>query len=341
MSAARGVMRFVGGKLSKNENAVTLVTPTGTLGIRGGVFLMDLLADGHLDVMFLYGKALTITGNNGVSQTITRPGFAVTIAGPGAVPTPPAPAPPGALGKFLASLGGHVGSTAGARTAPSDSTVAQSGIGSTISGNFTASVQAANQNQPPSAQAQPVNVSSVQSNQQVNTVQSQPQTTTTNTTSGVAVYQFGFWVDAFNDGSITVAPSTGHFASLSNGRLTLFAQTGPFPHKGGTIPVQPGLANFGPPGAVTDSGHPLVGVAYLSPDQSLFLVTATRSETASMFLAATRHSCWGAYQPSTCRLWGPEATAAQRLAESTTMAPPMLPAAPSAPITISAACRAR
>ena len=93
MSVTSGVLRFVGGKLSKNENAVTMTTPTGTLSIRGGVFVMDLeRADqrraGRLDVIFLYGKSLTVTGTDGLSQTITRPGFGVSIAGPGAPPGP-------------------------------------------------------------------------------------------------------------------------------------------------------------------------------------------------------------------------------------------------------------
>ena len=37
MSAGRGVLRFVGGKLSKQENAVTLRTTSATIAIRGGV----------------------------------------------------------------------------------------------------------------------------------------------------------------------------------------------------------------------------------------------------------------------------------------------------------------
>src|SRR5579872_1405604 len=34
MSTTQGVLRYVGGALSKHENAVTLRTPSGTLGIR-------------------------------------------------------------------------------------------------------------------------------------------------------------------------------------------------------------------------------------------------------------------------------------------------------------------
>ena len=36
-SFSKGVMRFVGGKISKNEGGVTVNTPAGTLGIRGAI----------------------------------------------------------------------------------------------------------------------------------------------------------------------------------------------------------------------------------------------------------------------------------------------------------------
>ena len=92
----RGVFRFVGGKLSKQENAVTVRTPTATIGIRGGVALVKLGAGGNLDVIFVYGKSVTVTGLNGVSQTVTRSGWQITVPGPGAAPANPAPSPPGA-----------------------------------------------------------------------------------------------------------------------------------------------------------------------------------------------------------------------------------------------------
>src|ERR1700722_13305298 len=96
MSATQGVMRFVGGKLSKKTDAVSLTTPVGTLGIRGGVFLLNLSHDCQggagcplsMEVVFLYGKELNVTAGN-ITQTITRPGFSVIVARPGASPTPP------------------------------------------------------------------------------------------------------------------------------------------------------------------------------------------------------------------------------------------------------------
>src|SRR6516162_10169901 len=81
-SLTRGVFRFVGGKLSKQENAVTIQTPSATIGIRGAVVLGNQTPNGRLELIFAYGKSVTITGTNGVSQTITRPGFEVIVSGP-------------------------------------------------------------------------------------------------------------------------------------------------------------------------------------------------------------------------------------------------------------------
>jgi FecR protein len=154
-SLTRGVFRFVGGKLSKQENAVTMRTPTATMGIRGGVMLVDLAPGGKLSVIFVYGKGVTITGLNGVSQTITRPGFEVTVSGPGASPSDPSPAPPGATAALLAQLDGRAGRHGGASTVPTEVMVIDSGVDA-ISANVATSIQAAAQTQP---SPQPPNVS--------------------------------------------------------------------------------------------------------------------------------------------------------------------------------------
>src|SRR5205823_1596962 len=104
VSAAKGVLRFVGGKLSKQENGVEVKSPQATIAVRGGAFLLQLTPGGKADVFFIYGKAVTVTGTNGVSQTVSRPGFAITVAGPGASPSPPAPAPPGAIDAVLVQI---------------------------------------------------------------------------------------------------------------------------------------------------------------------------------------------------------------------------------------------
>ena len=142
-SLTRGVFRFVGGKLSKHDNAVTMRTPTATIGIRGGVMLLDLAPNGRLAVIFVYGTGVTVTGRNGVAQTITRPGFEVTVSGPGASPSDPGPAPPGATAALLAQLDGRAGGDGGAPSVPTEVMVVSSGVANAISGNLAASIQAA------------------------------------------------------------------------------------------------------------------------------------------------------------------------------------------------------
>src|SRR5262249_252627 len=64
ISAARGVLRYVGGKLSKQEDAVTLRTPAATIAIRGGAFLADIDPGGRVTIYFIYGRAIAVTGLN-------------------------------------------------------------------------------------------------------------------------------------------------------------------------------------------------------------------------------------------------------------------------------------
>lgn len=111
MSATKGLLRFVGGKLSKQDEAVTLRTNSATLAIRGGAFIANIGGDGRLTAIFIYGRGLTITGVNGVSQTVQRPGFEITVAGRGAAPSAPTPTPPGELDQLLAQLDGRSGAT--------------------------------------------------------------------------------------------------------------------------------------------------------------------------------------------------------------------------------------
>jgi trimeric autotransporter adhesin len=143
MSATKGLLRFVGGKLSKQDEGVTLRTNSATLAIRGGAFIANIGGDGRLTAIFIYGRGLTVTGVNGVSQTIQRPGFEVTVDGRGAAPSAPKPTPPGELDQLLTQLDGRSGGTGGTSNIPTDQTVASSGVGQTISGNFNASVQQA------------------------------------------------------------------------------------------------------------------------------------------------------------------------------------------------------
>ncbi|MFD2263101.1 transferrin-binding protein-like solute binding protein [Lacibacterium aquatile] len=78
MSVTKGAFRFVGGKLSKDE-PVTIKTPIGTIGIRGGIGSFTIGGDGSVDAAFMFGRSLTLTNQNGQSLELTRPGFAARM----------------------------------------------------------------------------------------------------------------------------------------------------------------------------------------------------------------------------------------------------------------------
>ena len=70
MSATRGVFRYVGGKISKIDGAVTVQTPVASLGIRGGGgFSAEDLDGNQIQIIFIYGKNLTETGLNCQTRT--------------------------------------------------------------------------------------------------------------------------------------------------------------------------------------------------------------------------------------------------------------------------------
>jgi trimeric autotransporter adhesin len=124
MSATRGLLRYVGGALSKHEGAVTLRTSTATLAVRGGAFIVNITAGGKTDVIFIYGRSLTVAGVNGVLQTLSRPGFQVTITPTGGVSSPQR-ATARLLSTLTTQLDGRRGSSGGATTVPTDATVDQ------------------------------------------------------------------------------------------------------------------------------------------------------------------------------------------------------------------------
>ena len=173
MSATRGVMRFVGGKISKLDNRVTMSTPSASLGIRGGVFLLQLLPNGQFLVVFLYGKSLTVTAN-GQTKTLTHPGWAIIVNGAGSAPSAPFMASTDVIAGILALLGGEPGAAGGSSHPPSNLTLANSGISLVISGDVRTSTQQANVNSPQPSQPGTVDVASLQTTFQVNTATLQP-----------------------------------------------------------------------------------------------------------------------------------------------------------------------
>ena len=89
IKATKGILRFVGGALSKHEDAVKIETPTAIIGIRGGIALIEIAANGATRATFIFGEELTVSSLNGATTHIRRPGFAA-VAEVGA-PKPSAP----------------------------------------------------------------------------------------------------------------------------------------------------------------------------------------------------------------------------------------------------------
>jgi hypothetical protein len=279
-SLTRGVFRFVGGKLSKQDNAVTMQTPSATIGIRGGLILVNLTPDGQLQVIFGYGAGVTVTGLNGLAQTITRPGFQVTVAGRGATPSAPAPAPPGAAAALLAQLDGRPGGNGGARTIPTDTMVANSGIAAAVSS--TVGVQAQAQ-QPPnvgSAVQQATTSLQLAANSQVvqQSIMGASQGTSASLTSSSVMITYAGLV------KITTDPTVGFTDQSSNGRIPYTTgaltfppgspQNGVFSASLGSagklsFPLVPGNASFGPANTSSPFG-PLTGTSFLSADNTFF-----------------------------------------------------------------------
>ena len=88
MALGRGLMRFVGGFLSKT-GSVSVRTPTALLGIRGAIVLIEVAPDsGRTTATLLFGDHVTITGLFGATEVIKRIGESSSIGASG-IPSPP------------------------------------------------------------------------------------------------------------------------------------------------------------------------------------------------------------------------------------------------------------
>jgi len=100
ITAVKGVFRLVGGKISKS-NAITVQTPSATLGLRGGIGMFTVGADGTT-ARFLFGKSLQVTAG-GHTETAWRPGTEIRVS-TGGLPSPPSLVARGALAQQLRAL---------------------------------------------------------------------------------------------------------------------------------------------------------------------------------------------------------------------------------------------
>ena len=84
-----------------------------------------------------------MTGDGGDSQTVTEPGFAISLSGPGGSPSSPFAVSVAELAALLAAMEGRAGGNGGAATIPTEAILAGSGIGQVISGNLIESIRQA------------------------------------------------------------------------------------------------------------------------------------------------------------------------------------------------------
>ncbi|MBI4597821.1 MAG: FecR domain-containing protein [Candidatus Omnitrophica bacterium] len=115
--ALQGVFRFVTGKIARRRPSdMEVKLPVGVIGIRGTIVAGRI--EGSQSKVVLLGPGpknntgerpgqITVSnrvGNVTHEVTVTRPGFGTTIAGPDALPTPPAAVPPAELDALTSAL---------------------------------------------------------------------------------------------------------------------------------------------------------------------------------------------------------------------------------------------
>ncbi len=110
---AKGLMRLVGGKVTKKKPAV-IRTNSATVGIRGGIGV--IITDGpKTDAIFLYGDEMTVTPScvqsgtcAGVSSvSVTEAGYSIQIESPESEPSEPQKVTSETLDSIQSSLEGN------------------------------------------------------------------------------------------------------------------------------------------------------------------------------------------------------------------------------------------
>ncbi|MBD1549340.1 FecR domain-containing protein [Roseibium aggregatum] len=130
-SFSKGVARFVGGKLSKNRGGVTVKTPVGTIGIRGGIANLNLSGNNQ-SFSLLFGKELNFIGTNGQHLRVYESGYTLNVNQLGAASirrTTQAD-----LGQVQDAMTSRNGQHGGASNTPTDGSVSSSDFVNSNSG---------------------------------------------------------------------------------------------------------------------------------------------------------------------------------------------------------------
>jgi hypothetical protein len=138
----RGVFRLVGGNITKSSEAV-IKTPAATIGVRGGISVVDATKPQDVKAYFLFGEFMRVT-NSGGEEMARRPGSIIEIL-TGSRPGGPRLASGTELAFAKAPLerpsGGPTTPGAGAPTSASiDQALAQSGVGAANSGQAPSAI---------------------------------------------------------------------------------------------------------------------------------------------------------------------------------------------------------
>ena len=109
ISASQGVLRLVGGRISKTD-PIVITTPSSTIGIRGGICVLSVQQLRTIST-FLFGSQMTVRAG-GHEQHVTRPGSQVSTNA-GSAPGAPTLVGSGGLAAQLAQLEGGAGGGGG------------------------------------------------------------------------------------------------------------------------------------------------------------------------------------------------------------------------------------
>jgi len=113
ISVTKGTLRFIGGALSKKKH-VKIKTPVSTIGIRGGIVMVEVGPNGETSAAFLYGLEMYVKNDAGI-QVTREIGSMISVLSAFTPPTPPVHIAPDTLSFTLAKLRGQKSTTGGAR----------------------------------------------------------------------------------------------------------------------------------------------------------------------------------------------------------------------------------
>ena len=71
LTVTKGTLRFIGGRITKSRDAIVR-TPTATIGIRGGLVLIQVALDGATSVTHIAGESTIVTGQGEGKVTLSR-----------------------------------------------------------------------------------------------------------------------------------------------------------------------------------------------------------------------------------------------------------------------------